>query len=165
MIRHAIATLACLPVVVALTACPASPTPPPNSGHAPAASSAELAAETRARECNDLVSVINRAAEEIDRIGDGGAELSGGDLESMARTLDKSGTAVAALTPSLPALKKHASDYVSMARATASASHTLAEAMRGEDATRIETARKALEAAVDPEERIVRDVNAFCQAP
>ena len=62
-------------------------------------------------------------------------------------------------------LKKHAGDYVAMARNTAAASRSLTEAMRGEDATRIETARKSLENAVDPEERILRAVNAFCQTP
>jgi hypothetical protein len=62
-------------------------------------------------------------------------------------------------------LRKHAGDYVAMARSTAATCRAMTEAMRGEDASRIEPARKALEAAVDPEEKIVQDVNAFCQVP
>jgi hypothetical protein len=162
MTRHASATLS-LAAGLALVAC-ATPTPPPASnGHAPASASSEYVDETRARECNDVVAVINRAAEGIDRMGDGGPELSGDDFATMASTLDKAASAVSALALTLPQLHKLARDYVTMARGTASSARAMAEAMRGEDASRIEPARKGLEAAVDPEERIVRDINTFCQ--
>ena len=74
MTRTSFAILAFAAAAIWAAACAAPQPPPPGSGQAAAASSSELAEETRARECNDLVTVMNRAAEEIDRIGDGGPE-------------------------------------------------------------------------------------------
>jgi hypothetical protein len=121
--------------------------------------------ETRARECNDLVTIINRGVQNIDQIGDGGAEMSGSELQAMASILENAAVEASRVSLTLPALQKRAQDYRDMASRAAAAARNLAVAMQANDSAQIESATIAFQSAADPEERVIRAVNSYCEAP
>jgi hypothetical protein len=121
--------------------------------------------EVRSLECSAIVAVINRSAESIERIGDGGAEMSALDLATMATMLERAALDTSQVVLTLPGLQQRAAQYKEMATRGAAAARALAAVIESRDTGRIESANDALQRAVEPEDRIIEAINVFCQAP
>jgi ABC-type Zn uptake system ZnuABC Zn-binding protein ZnuA len=117
-------------------------------------------------ECNQLIEVINKGVESLNKSPKGGADPTGAaDLKSMADAMDKVAGDAAKVELTIPELKKYSAEYQTMAKDVAKAAREMAAAAEAKDLAKINSAQTALDKAVKQEDPLVDSINKFCQAP
>ncbi|MRG91778.1 hypothetical protein [Polyangium spumosum] len=117
-------------------------------------------------ECNQLIEVINKGVESLNKTPKGGADPTGAaELKGMADSMDKVAADAAKVDLSIPELKKYSTEYQTMAKDVAKAARDMAAAADAKDLAKINSAQAALDKAVKQEDPLVDSINKFCQAP
>jgi len=117
----------------------------------------------KANECSALIDRVNSAQQETSSI-QFTMDTSSDDIKKMADVFDKLSKDLAAMEISTNELKGFRDEYKTMAEKAAAATRKLAEAVDKTDATKLEEAQKELDAATDPEDKLVDKINEFCSA-
>ena len=117
-------------------------------------------------ECNQLIEVINKGVESLNKTPKGGSDPTGAaDLKSMADSMDKVAGDAAKVDLSIPDLKKYSAEYQTMAKEVAKSARDMAAAAEAKDLAKITAAQAALDKAVKQEDPLVDSINKFCQGP
>ncbi|TKD00807.1 hypothetical protein [Polyangium fumosum] len=117
-------------------------------------------------ECNQLIEVINKGVESLNKTPKGGTDPTGAnELKSMADAMDKVAADAAKVELTIPDLKKYSTEYQAMAKDVAKAARDMAAAAEAKDLAKINSAQAALDKAVKQEDPLVDSINKFCQAP
>jgi capsule polysaccharide export protein KpsE/RkpR len=123
--------------------------------------------QTKIKECNDFIAVINRGVEKVQKgtsgTPDGGAAVA--ELRALADEMDVISKEAAAIAVSLPDLKKLAADYQAMVTEVAAAARDLASAVDSVDMEKMTAAQTRMDNAVKREDPLIEQLNKFCQAP
>jgi len=116
-------------------------------------------------ECNQLIEVINKGVESLNKTPKGGSDPTGAaDLKSMADAMDKVAADAAKVELTIPDLKKYSTEYQTMAKDVAKAARDMAAAAEAKDLAKINSAQTALDKAVKGEDPLVDSINKFCHA-
>jgi len=115
-------------------------------------------------ECNKLVGIMNKGADDV-RKAKATGESNVADLEKMATTMDDLANNITHLNLTNPDLKKRADAYATNTRDMARASRDLAAAARTKDVLKTKTAKAGVDKAVAAEPGLLNDINSFCKAP
>jgi len=116
-------------------------------------------------ECNQLIEVINKGVESLNKSPKGADPTGAADLKSMADSMDKVAADAAKVELTIPDLKKYSADYQTMAKDVAKAARDMAAAAEAKDLAKINAAQASLDKAVKQEDPLVDSINKFCQAP
>ncbi|MDI1451204.1 hypothetical protein [Polyangium sp. 6x1] len=118
-------------------------------------------------ECNQLIEVINKGVESLNKTPKGGGTDPTGanELKGMADAMDKVAAEAAKVELTEPDLKKYSAEYQTMAKDVAKAARDMAAAAEAKDLAKINSAQAALDKAVKQEDPLVDSINKFCQAP
>ena len=123
--------------------------------------------QTKVKECNALVEVINGGVEKIQKVAtvapDGGTPVS--ELRAMADTMDTLAGDCAKVELSIAELKKYSGDYQAMAKEVATAARELATAVDKVDMEQMSKAQARMEEAVKREDPVVEGINKLCRNP
>jgi hypothetical protein len=115
-------------------------------------------------ECNKLIDVMNKGADQVRKAKAAGA-TDVADLEKMATSMDDLANNVTRLSLTNADLKKRADSYATNARDMARAAREMAAAVRVKDRAKTVSAKAAIDKAVAAEQPLVNDINSFCKAP
>jgi len=122
--------------------------------------------QKKVTECNQLIEVINKGVESLNKSPKGGADPTGAnELKGMADSMDKVAADAAKVELTIPDLKKYSTEYQTMAKDVAKAARDMAAAAEAKDLAKINSAQAALDKAVKQEDPLVDSINKFCQAP
>ena len=123
--------------------------------------------QTKVKECNALVEVINNGVEKIQKVAtvapDGGTPVS--ELRAMADTMDVLAGDCAKVELSIAELQKYSGDYQAMAKEVAAAARDLAKAVDKVDMEQMSKAQAQMEEAVKREDPVVEGINKLCRNP
>ncbi len=122
--------------------------------------------QKKVAECNQLIEIINKGVESLNKTPKGGADPTGAsELKGMADAMDKVAADAAKVELSIPELKKYSTEYQVMAKEVAKAARDMAGAAEAKDLAKINAAQAALDKAVKQEDPLVDSINKFCQGP
>jgi methyl-accepting chemotaxis protein len=125
------------------------------------------AEQTKIKECNALVGVINAGVEKIQKgttlSPDAGTAVT--ELRTLADEMDAIAKAAEAVELSIPELKKFSQDYKDMAIEVAASARELAQAVDNVDMEKMTKAQTRMDRAVKREDPLVEEINKFCHAP
>ncbi len=126
---------------------------------------ASACGQKKIAECNQLIEVINKGVESLNKKSAPGADPSGtAELKGMADSMDKVAADAGKVDLSTPELKKYSTEYQAMAKEVAKAARDMAAAADAKDLAKITAAQAALDKAVKAEDPLVDSINKFCQA-
>ncbi len=121
----------------------------------------------KVRECTQLVDVINKGVDKIDKTigssGDASAEVA--ELRAVADAMDAIAADTAKLSFKTAELSGHAKSYQDLATEVASATRDLATAVDKVDGEQKKVAQARIDAAVKREGPTVEAINRFCKTP
>jgi hypothetical protein len=115
-------------------------------------------------ECNELIGVINKGIENLEKGTKAGAEGSA-DLKSMADAMDKVSDEAGKVKLSIKELQDYSAKYQKMAKEVAKQARDMATAADAKDLEKMTKAQTAMEAAAKEEDPLVDGINKFCGAP
>jgi hypothetical protein len=123
--------------------------------------------QKKINECNQLIEVINKGVDSLNKASKGNAnDLTGtSDYKTMADTMEAVASDAAKVELTVPELKKLSQDYQVMAKEVAKAARDMVAAADSQDFAKVNTAKAAVEKAVKEEDPIVDSINKFCRAP
>jgi methyl-accepting chemotaxis protein len=121
---------------------------------------------SKVSECNELIAVINKGIESLEKGQKAGADPSGtAELKAMADAMDKVADEASKVNTTIPELKDFSGKYQQMAKDVAKSAREMAEAADGKDLEKMSKAQAAMETAVKQEDPLVDGINKFCGAP
>ena len=117
----------------------------------------------KANECSALIDRVNSAQQETSSI-QFTMDTSSNDIKKMADVFDKLAKDLGAMEIGTEELKGFRDEYKTMAEKAGAATRKLAEAVDKTDSAKLDEAQKELDAATDPEDKLVDKINEFCSA-
>lgn len=123
--------------------------------------------QKKINECNQLIEVINKGVESLNKASRASANDPTGTTEykTMADTMDTVAADAAKVELTEAKLKELSGQYQTMAKSVAKAARELVTAADSQDFAKVNTAKAAVEKAVKEEEPLVDSINKFCRAP
>lgn len=123
--------------------------------------------QKKINECNQLIEVINKGVESLNKASRASANDPSGTAEykTMADTMDAVAADAAKVELTEPKLKELSGQYQTMAKSVAKAARELVTAADSQDFAKVNTAKAAVEKAVKEEDPLVDSINKFCHAP
>lgn len=118
--------------------------------------------ESKVAQCNKLIAVANKAANESKAMSQSSNPDKIGQLSQMAGKLDEYAKEIQAVEIKDEQLKGFQGRFAKMYQETSSASQALIAAVNKKDRKGIETSTKALQAASGQEGPLVGEVNTYC---
>jgi hypothetical protein len=121
--------------------------------------------QKKANECNQLIEVINKGVDNLNKLSKSADPTSSADFKTMADTMEKLATDASKVELTVPELKKYSGEYQTMVKEAAKAARDLAAAVDAKDPAKMASANTALDKATKAEEPLVEGINKFCQTP
>jgi len=123
--------------------------------------------QKKINECNQLIEVINKGVESLNKASRANANDQSGTAEykTMADTMDAVAADAAKVELTEPKLKELSGQYQTMAKSVAKAARELVAAADTQDFAKVNTAKAAVEKAVKEEDPLVDSIYKFCHAP
>ncbi len=123
--------------------------------------------QKKINECNQLIEVINKGVDSLNKASKGNANDPTGtaDYKTMADTMEAVAGDAAKVEVTVPELKKLSQDYQAMAKEVAKSAREMVAAADSQDFAKVNAAKAAVEKAVKEEDPLVESINKFCRAP
>lgn len=121
--------------------------------------------QKKSNECNQLIEVINKGVDNLNKMPKTADPTGAADLKTMADTMEKLATDASKVELTVPELKKFSGEYQTMTKDIAKSARDLAAAADAKDPAKINAAQAALDKATKAEDPLVDSINKFCQAP
>lgn len=118
-------------------------------------------------ECNALIEVLNKGAQNIDKGTKAVAAnpMATGEYKGLADAAEKVAEEASKVKLEIPELKKFSTDYQNVMKEFAKTARDTATAVDAKDTTKMTAAANAMEKVGKQEETLITDINKFCQAP
>jgi hypothetical protein len=116
-------------------------------------------------ECNELIAVINKGIENLEKGQKKGGEAGPSELKAMADAMDKVAEDAAKVKLSIAQLKDFSEKYQKMAKDVATSARDMAAAAEEKNIDKMTKAQEAMEGAAKQEDPLVDGINKFCGAP
>jgi len=118
-------------------------------------------------ECNALIEVLNKGAQNIDKGTKAVAAnpMATAEYKGLADAADKVADEASKVKLELPELKKFSTDYQNVMKEFGKTARDTATAVDAKDTTKMTAAANAMEKVGKQEETLINDINKFCQAP
>jgi methyl-accepting chemotaxis protein len=123
--------------------------------------------QSKIAECNSLIEVLNKGAQDIDKGTKAVAAnpMATGEYKQLADSADKVAESASKVELKINELKKFSSDYQAVMKEFAKTARDTAAAVEAKDTAKMTAAANAMERVGKQEESLINDINKFCQAP
>jgi hypothetical protein len=119
-------------------------------------------AETKINQCRAIIEIANGTVDQARELTDGGKSTDPEAALLAADTMELAAEEMASLEITDEPLQGYQQEFVEMYEETAQATRSFVRAYEKTDQTDLKQARKRLQAATDPEKKLVTEINQYC---